>query len=69
VSISRVGQRGEIRPAYNSETGQRDIWDEIAGCAAEVIRDTGAELVVWIPGRADDVHIAPERFRPTGRAE
>jgi hypothetical protein len=33
-----IGATVEIRPAFNSETGERDIWDEIAGCAATVLR-------------------------------
>ncbi len=33
-----VGRRVEVRPAFSSETGDRSIWDEIAGCEATILR-------------------------------
>ncbi len=35
-----------ISPAYNSETGCRDIYDEHANCAGWVVRDDGGELLI-----------------------
>ena len=37
-----LGHRVEIRPAYNNEAGQQDIWDDVAGCHGWV-REHGRE--------------------------
>jgi hypothetical protein len=46
------GVLAEVTPAYNSETGCRDIWDEVAGCQAEVLRSpaSNGDTLVWING-------------------
>ena len=60
------GERCEIRPAYSSETGQRDIWDDIAGCEAEVIRDAGGQEVLVQIRAGDETWIARGRLRLLG---
>lgn len=45
-----VGSIVEIRPAYSSETGYQSVWDEIAGCEAEV-------LAIWFSDDTVDVRI------------
>lgn len=47
MSHHLIGRRAEVRPAYNSETGERDIWDAWAGCEV-VIREvrTDGDVVV-----------------------
>jgi hypothetical protein len=60
------GQQVEIKPAYNHETGIRDIWDEIAGCGAEVIRECNdADVLVWI-NKIGEVFVNRGRLRTHG---
>lgn len=33
----QVGSFVEVLPAYSMDTGDRSIWDDIAGCEAEVL--------------------------------
>ena len=33
-----IGSICEIAPGYNSETGECDIWDEVAGCECQVVK-------------------------------
>ena len=63
-----VGRRVEIKPAYNSETGDRDIWDDVAGCEAVIrsVRDDG-DVVVDIKSGERDAVIAWSRVRLLGK--
>ena len=38
----------EILPAYNHETGCRDIFDEVARCDAKVVQVDGFDVLVYI---------------------
>lgn len=59
-----IGRRVSIRPAYNSETGERDIWDEIAGMEGRVVRHArDGEHVVEIGGEEHWVHVGRLRER------
>ena len=42
------GTMVEILPAYNHETGCRDIFDEVARCDAEVVQVDGFDVLVYI---------------------
>jgi hypothetical protein len=56
------GQQVEIKAAYNAETGERDIWDEYAGCAAEIVRHDGADVLVYVKAMGE-VWVAASRIR------
>lgn len=60
-----IGHLIEIRPAYNSETGERDIWDEIAGCYG-IVREhgrNGEHRVELLDGSEAWVYVARLRER------
>lgn len=65
-----IGRRAEIKPAYNSETGERDIWDEIAGCEVVIrrVRDDGDVVVDFKHGDAGEV-VAWGRIKLLGGIE
>jgi hypothetical protein len=49
-----IGQIVEIRPGYNAETSCRDVWDEIAGCEAEVVAlPAGTDVLVHVKGQGE----------------
>jgi len=60
-----IGTRVEILPAYNSETGCRDIYDEVAGCEAEILRFVGADAEVYVKAMGE-VTISRARLRVLG---
>ena len=39
-----IGKYVEILPAYNSETSERDIWDEVAGCTLKITEVQGDDV-------------------------
>ena len=39
-----IGKYVEILPAYNSETSERDIWDEVAGCTLKITEIQGDDV-------------------------
>lgn len=62
-----IGHRVEIRPAYNSETGEQDIWDELAGAAGWVVahgrEGSGEHLVETRDGERHWVYVTRLRDR------
>ncbi len=53
----------DILPAYNSETGESDIFDEIARCQGEFIRDAGNDVLAYVGH--DEVFVPRARIRQT----
>ncbi len=54
--MNAQGLTVQILPGYNSETHCRDIWDDVAGCEASVLRDEGGQdLLVEIKGTWQEV--------------
>lgn len=59
-----IGRTCTIRPAYSSETGERSIWDEIAGMSGVVLRVRDDDTAdVRIGDEEYNVHLGRLRFR------
>jgi hypothetical protein len=67
-----IGRRVEIRPAYNSETDERDIWDDVAGIEGRIVdhhrSGNGEHLVEYraLDGLIERDWIAGTRLRVLG---
>lgn len=61
-----TGRRVEIKAAYNSLTGARDIWDEIAGCEATVLCVYDDRTVDVVIKGGDETNTGIERLRVLG---
>ncbi len=61
LCVIDIGRRIEVRPAWNPETGERDIHDEITWLAGEVIAHgrpgTGDHLVRFRDGDENWVYV------------
>lgn len=61
-----VGAPVRIRPAYSHETGEHDVWDDIAGCDARVVEQCGADAMVRLVGGDTEVYVSWRRLVYTG---
>jgi hypothetical protein len=62
-----VGTLVAIAPAFNGETGERDIWDEIAGLSGHVLTEPdrlGDVVVRFLDGTENYVSCGRLRARP-----
>ncbi len=64
----RVGEQVTIRPAYNSDTGERDIIDGITYCQATVIGQGGlgpsVDVEIEVKAKEGSYFIHPGRLKP-----
>lgn len=58
-----TGTMVEIRKAYNSESGCRDLMDDVACCAGEVLEISGADALLWINAKGE-VWVPLVRLKP-----
>ncbi len=59
-----VGLTTTIRPAYNSETGERDIYDEIAECECVVLEILRGGYVRVQIRNGEEAEVHADRLRP-----
>lgn len=58
-----IGSVVEILPAFNSDTGERDIWDEIAGCEAVVLSVRPNDTADVRIRNGDEINVHLHRLR------